>query len=118
METIDELLVEAAAATDRFWFVRELQIIDRTDSTATVHFVIDSDLFVQIFLSQRTGRLSLALVGPSGRLYGRDREQGSWHRHPFGHSEIHEVTPEGMSSQPVMQFIAEVEDLLIAHALT
>ena len=29
METIDELLVEALAAAERFWFVRELQIIDR-----------------------------------------------------------------------------------------
>ena len=117
METIDELLVEALAAAERFWFVRELQIVDRTDNTTTVHFVIGSDLFVQVFLSQQTGRLNLALVGPSGRLYGRDRERESWHRHPFENPKTHEATSVGMSSHPLMQFMAEVEDLLIAHAL-
>ena len=115
--TIDELLLEALAARDRFWFVQTLQIRDRTDATVTLRFTIGPDLFVQVFFSQRSGRLSFALVGTAGRLYGRDREHGLWHRHPFGQPERHTPTPEGMSSQPIGQFLTEVEEILYTHDL-
>jgi len=38
--TIDELIVEALAARDRFWFVQTLQVRERTDATVTVRFII------------------------------------------------------------------------------
>ena len=115
--TIDELIVEALAAKDRFWFVQTLQVRERTDATVTLRFTIGPALFVQVFFSQRSGRLSFALVGISGRLYGRDREHGLWHRHPFGQPEQHEPTPEGISSQPIRQFLVEVEEILCAYDL-
>lgn len=74
--TIDQLLLEALAARERFWFVQTLQIRERTDATVTLRFTIGPGLFVQAFLSQRSERLSFALVGAAGRLYGRDREHG------------------------------------------
>jgi len=76
METVEQLLIESEAVAERFWFIRQWQVTDRTDSTVTAHFEIGAGLFVQAFLSQRSGRLSLALIGPSGRLFGRDRERG------------------------------------------
>jgi len=115
--TIDELLLEALAARDRFWFVQTLQIRERTDTTVTLRFTIGPDLFVQVFFSQRSERLSFALVGVAGRLYGRDREHGLWHRHPFGQPAQHEPTPEGMSGRPISQFLTEVEEILYAHDL-
>ena len=115
--TIDELLLEALAARDRFWFVQTLQIRERTDATVTLRFTIGPALFVQVFFSQRSRRLSFALVGAAGRFYGRDREHGLWHRHPFGQPAQHEPTPEGMSSQPISQFLTEVEEILYAHDL-
>ena len=115
--TIDELLLEALAARDRFWFVQTLQIRERTDATVTLRFTIGPTLFVQVFFSQRSGRLSFALVGAAGRFYGRDREHGLWHRHPFGQPAQHEPTPEGMSAQPISQFLTEVEEILYAHDL-
>lgn len=75
METVEQPLIEAANAAERFWFIRTWQVIDRTNSTATVRFEIDTDFFVQVFLSERSDRLSLALIGASGPLYGRDRER-------------------------------------------
>jgi hypothetical protein len=117
MPTNDELLVEASTVAGRYWFIRELLIADRTDQTITVHFNISSDLFAQVFQSQRNNRMSLALIGPGGRLYGRDYEHGIWHRHPFAHVDVHELTPEGLSLRPIMQFMAEVEELLVAHEL-
>ena len=57
--TIDELIVEALAARDRFWFVQILQVRERTDATVTVRFIIAPELFVQVFFSQRSKRLAL-----------------------------------------------------------
>ncbi len=115
--TIDELIIEALAAKDRFWFVQAVKVADQTDATITLHFTLGPELFVQVFFSQRGGRLNLALVGIAGRLYGRDREHGLWHRHPFGQPDQHEPTPTGMSSQPIIQFLAEVEEILVENDL-
>ena len=72
--TIDEIFLEGREAHDRFWFVQDLNIIEQTNATVTLHLTIGSDLFVQAFLSQSSQRLSFALIGPSGRLYGRDAD--------------------------------------------
>ena len=102
--TINDLLAEALAAKDQFWFIERLLMKERTDETVTLHFIIGSELFVQVFYSERSGRFNLALIGPGGRLYGRDREHGYWHLHAFGQSEKHQPTPEGMSPRPVINF--------------
>ena len=115
--TIRDLILEAQDTLDRFWFVRDVNIVEQTQATVTVHLTIGADLFVQAFLSESSQRLSFVLVGQSGRLYGRDREHGMWHRHPFGQPEQHEPTPEGMSVQPLTQFMAEVEKILVEHDL-
>ncbi len=115
--TIDDLIVEALAAKGRFWFIHSFEITARTDATVTIRFIIEADLFVQIFFSQRSKRFNLALIGASGRLYGRDKEHGFWHRHPFERPEEHEATPNGVSSRPISQFLAEVEKILIEHNL-
>jgi hypothetical protein len=115
--TIGDLILEAHDTLERFWFVRDINIIEQTQATVTVHLMIDADLFVQAFLSESSQRLSFALVGQSGRLYGRDREHGRWHRHPFGQPEQHEPTSEGMSVLPLTQFMAEVEKILVEQHL-
>jgi hypothetical protein len=74
-------------------------------------------MFVQLFYSRRSDRFSLALVGPTGRLYGRDRQHGQWHRHPFDDPTTHEPTPEGLSPQPIHQFLSEVEEILLDNEL-
>ncbi len=115
--TIDKLLIESLEVKDRFWFVQDFITAERTDSTVTLRFIINSELSVQVFYSERSGRLSFALVGQSGRLYGRDKEHNYWHRHPFGQTGVHEPTPEGMSLQPINQFLSEVEEILIKNQL-
>lgn len=117
MATIDGLLTEAEVIGRRAWFVQDVAISDRTDTTVTLRFVIDAHLFVQVFFSQRTGRQSLALIGPAGRLFGWDWEHGRWHRHPFGQSEQHEPMPDWAPVQPLTQFMTVVEELLINYEL-
>jgi hypothetical protein len=113
--TIRDLAVEAYDTLDRFWFVRDIKIIEQTQATVTIHLTIGSDLFVQAFLSESSQRLSFALVGQRGRLYGRER--GVWHRHPFGQPEHHEPAPESASVRPLTQFMTEVETILVEHDL-
>jgi hypothetical protein len=115
--TIDELIVESLSATDRFWFIQTCEVVERTDFTVTLRLTIGPQLFVQIFLSQQSDRFSFALIGASGRLYGRDREHGLWHRHPFNQPSQHELTPEGMSPQPIIEFLAEIEKIMVEHDL-
>lgn len=117
MADIDDLLAEVEAIGSRAWFVQNIEIVDRTDATITLRFIIDARLFVQAFFSERTGRQSLALIGPAGRLFGWDWEHGSWHRHPFGQSEQHEMMTSWAPVQPLSQFMAAVEELLVFHGL-
>lgn len=117
MLTKRDLILEAQEVLDRFWFVRDFHIVEQTQRTVTLHITISSELFVQAFLSESSQRVNLALVGSGGRLYGRDCEHGRWHRHPFGRPEEHEFTPEGMSIQPLMQFMTEVEEIIVEHDL-
>jgi len=117
MDEIDELVRQTEFAVHRCWFVQVVRVFDRTNSTITLHLEIGDTLFVQVFFSQRSQRLNLALVGSGGRLYGRDREHGVWHEHPFHDPDRHEPTPLGMSSDPVAQFLSEVEEVLVANGL-
>lgn len=114
---IDAFVNEVILAGERFWLIRDFKQVERTDATVTLHLDIENELIVQLFFSQRSGRISLALVGGTGRIYGRDREYGRWHLHSFGKPHEHIDTPEGMSAQPVTQFLSEVEKLLIEHDL-
>lgn len=117
MAIIDDLLAEADLIGRQAWFVQNVEVSDRTDATITLRLVIDAHLFVQVFFSQRTGRHSLALIGPVGRLFGWDWEHGGWHLHPFGRSEQHEPMPTWVPERPLSQFMAEVEELVIVHGL-
>ncbi len=40
-----------------------------------------------------------------------------WHLHPFDAPETHCPTPEGVSPRPPLQFLAEVEELLLENEL-
>ena len=69
--SIDHLLLEAKEAQGDFWFVRALTVVERTNATVTVHLSLTPDLWVQLFLSERSGRFSLALVQPGGSKPGK-----------------------------------------------
>jgi len=114
--TIDDLLIELDESKQRFWFIQRSEI-ERTDETIRLRLIINEALFIQVFLSEATGRFSLALIQGRERLYGRDREGDMWHLHPFSASETHRPTPEGVSPWPLLQFLAEVEELLFENEL-
>lgn len=94
--TVNDLLAELTDSQARFWFIQRSEM-ERTDATIRLRLIIDESLFVQVFLSEATGRFSLALIQGRERLYGRDKEGGAWHLHPFAAPETHCPTPEGVS---------------------
>lgn len=73
--TIDDLLIALEDSKARFWFIQHSEV-ERTDDAIRLRLIIDESLFVQVFLSEATGRFSLALIQGRERLYGRDKEGG------------------------------------------
>jgi len=114
--TIDDLLVELEESERRFWFIQRSEA-ERTDEAIRLRLIISEALFVQVFLSEATGRFSLVLIQGRERLYARDGEGGTWHLHPFGAPSVHQPVPEGISPRPLLQFLVEVEELLLANDL-
>lgn len=45
---IDELILEALEANERFWFIRSFVIFDRTDRIITIHLSITDELLIQV----------------------------------------------------------------------
>ncbi len=117
MEQIDGLLIQAQDALGQYWFLEEFVVAERTDTTITVHFPIRSGLFVQGFLSERSGRLSLALVSSRERVYGWDRRDDEWHLHPYDDVTRHEPLKEDVSMYTLLRFMARVEEILLENEL-
>jgi hypothetical protein len=114
---MSDLLLELYEAMSCSWFIQRISKQDQTDDAIKVRLEIGADLFVQVFLSEATGRVSFALIQGSDRIYGLDCEQGVWHCHPYGTAETHEPVSGDVSVLPLAQFLAEVEEILVENDL-
>jgi len=113
---LEDLLHEISKVEHRFWFVRRVGI-EQTDDALRARLEIQAGLFVQVFLSEKTGRLSFALVEGNQRIYGCDLEGGFWHVHPYGMVEEHQAISQGKSPRPLLQFMCDVETILVENDL-
>lgn len=112
-----DLEAEAQEALGHVWFVQRLEITARTDLTFAVRLYLRDDLFVQAFLGERSGALYLALIEGNQRIFGLDSEAGVWHRHPYDNPDRHEILPDSPGPRPLLVFLAEVEEILMAHSM-
>jgi len=66
-----------------------------------------------------SGRISFSytLVLNRSRVYGRDSEGGTWHRHPYVDADSHDRTPEAQVEVSFAKFLAEVQQILQAEGL-
>ena len=112
-----DLLPEAQEALDRVWFVRRVEEVERTDLTISLRLYIRYDLFIQVFLGERSGSLYFALIEGRQRIFGIDQEAGEWHLHPYDAPNEHQPLPEGLGPKPLLRFLAWVEGLLLKHNL-
>lgn len=113
----DDLLAEAQETLDKIWFVQSLETGERTDAAISLRLHIRPGLFVHAFLGELTGSLYFALIEGRQRIFGIDREGGEWHRHPYQACHEHEMLPEGLGSKPLLQFLSQVESVLLENDL-
>jgi len=71
--------------------------IDRTAHTINLRIIIDQEIFVQIYANTKKDKLNLALILRGNRIYGYDKEGGTYHLHPFHNPDEHIMT-EGKKS--------------------
>lgn len=107
--------IETAAR--RYPFVRQVIKVDETYYSVKYRLIIAPDLFIQLYFNERSGTAGLVLVYRRERLYGRDCESGSWHRHPIEDPAAHDVSPEGQRAVSIDEFLGEVQDILIRENL-
>jgi len=69
-------------------------------------------LFIEVFYSARTKRISFALLKGTKRIFGIDNLNG-WHRHPFGEVERHQ--PIGEPS--LQEIFMEIKNLIVSQEL-
>ncbi len=112
-----DLQMEACEALDKVWFVRSVQGIESTAFHFALRLHLTPDLFVQAFLGKHTDALYLALIDNGHRVFGIDRDRGSWHVHPYGAADQHVPLPEGLEPKPLLKFLARVDKLLSQHNL-
>lgn len=89
----------------------------RTDNALRFRLIIDETMFIQVYANSRKDKLNFALISLRQRIFGRDSEGGTWHKHPFSSPDSHEF--EGDAEKPVTltAFVMEVEVLLLKEFL-
>ena len=109
---LEEVIAEIEEVSQRFPFILEIIKLDETKYSVKYLLMIAEDLFVQVYRNVRSGTIGLALVYHGQRLYGRDREDGQWHRHPFENPLEHDFSAEGSREVSVEEFLEEVQEIL------
>lgn len=117
MSDLLEIRQEAEDALAHVWFIASLEEVERTDITLSLRLHIRRDLFVQVFSGVTSGSLYMALIEGGRRVFGMDRESGEWHVHPYEAVERHASLSKGLDPQPLLKFLARVEELLLEHGM-
>lgn len=112
-----DLRQEAEEAAESIWFIQSIEEIERTDITLSLRLHVRHGLFVQLFFGEKSGSLYMALIEGNRRLFGIDREGGTWHIHPYEAVDTHEPLQEGFEPKPLTRFLARIEILLIENDL-
>ena len=117
MTDAENLREEAREALTRFWFIKSVEEIERTDITLSLRLYIHPMLFVNVFWGERSGSLFFALIEMGRRIYGIDLENGVWHMHPLEATERQVQLEAGLEPKPLLRFLSRVESLLIEQDL-
>jgi hypothetical protein len=115
--TIEELADEIEAATRRFRFIRSVVKLDATRFSFKYRLTVTAELYVQVYANVRNGTVGMALIYQGRRLYGRDSQDGLWHRHPADDPVAHDFSPEGTRAVTVEEFLFETEEILVDQGL-
>ncbi len=110
--TIDQAEQEIADAASGFSFIRGVTILDKTANTIKSRLEVSRNCFIQIYRNVKKNLINFVLVAGGERIYGRDCDGGSWHRHPYEAPDGHDFSPEGIRPVELAEFLQEVQEIL------
>lgn len=115
--SVDAFEQDVLRTANEWSFIRSIETVDKTDQAIKLRLQVDAECFVQVYANVRKNLFSYTLVLNRSRIYGRDSEGGTWHRHPYGDPDSHDRTPEGQLKVDLAQFLVEVQQILQAEGL-
>jgi hypothetical protein len=96
----------------RFSFVQRVVTLDKTADTIKLRLPITTECFVQIYTNVQKELVNYVLILDRGRIYGRNCDGGTWHRHPYEDPAAHDFGPEGPKKSPCEELLIEVQQIL------
>ncbi len=110
-KTVDDW-EEIVAAASTFPLVQAALTVDKNPAALKMRLAVGPDFFVQVYVNVVTGTQNLVLVLGRQRLYARDCVGGDGHRHPYEDPDAHDFSAEGARPVTVVEFLAEVQELV------
>ena len=108
---------EVRRSAGEWAYIRLVETTDKTDQAIKLRLHIDTDCFIQVYANTRKELYSYTLIFNRSRIYGRDCEDGSWHRHPYDNPDSHDRSPEGRKAVTLAQFLTEAQQILQSEGL-
>ncbi len=110
--TADDFETYVRETAAEWAFIRWITTVDKADHAVKMRLHIATECFIQVYANVQKVLMSFTLVLNHHRVYGRDCEGGSWHRHPHNAPDTHDLTPAGARAVSLQQFLAEAQQIL------
>ena len=112
MTSINLFETQVHNAASRFSFVDRVVTLDKTANTIKLRLHVTTDCFIQIYVNVQKKLVNYVLILDRSRIYGRNRDGGIWHRHPYENPDAHDFGPEGAKDVSLEEFLIEVQQVL------
>lgn len=99
---LSDIKEQAFKVAQEFGFI--IFEIDRTAHTINLRILVDQEIFIQIYANTKKEKLNIALILHGDRIYGHDKEGGTYHLHPFHNPSEHVMTNKEKS---IREFVLE-----------
>lgn len=110
--TPEQLASHIKATAVGFPYIVRVEMVLRTPHTLKMRLHIMPDCFVQVYHNTQKNLVSYALVMGGMRIYGRNRDGRTWHRHPVEDPDSHDFSEEGQRPIDLDGFLMEVGGIL------
>jgi hypothetical protein len=117
MTTISLFEARVYDVASHFSFIRRVVTLDKTANTIKLRLHITTGCFIQIYTNVQKELVNYVLILDRSRIYGRDCDGGTWHRHPYENPAAHDFSPEGTEETSLEEFLIEVQQILQREGL-
>jgi hypothetical protein len=87
MQKIEDIIQTINDVSERYGL--KLLYIDFTDITVIARTGLSFEIFIQMYANTKKDKMNMALLVANKRIYGIDKEGGSYHEHPFENPLLH-----------------------------